>query len=172
MISASTSTYLGYKLHTFVWKLLYHPLKSGTWALTREWALAQDTMVCISVMLEKIPITVAKKLLLVSLSWFMLQIGDRVISHREPNPDEARIQAMSVIAACAKGLMYFQSEVSLILFNHWLSIVKHPQIHCSLIITKINNNPVALHGTQKQNGYWTFQLYTHSISVYLLKVEN
>lgn len=37
-----------------------------------------------------------------------------MISHREPNPDEARIQAMSVIAACAKGLMYFQSEVSLI----------------------------------------------------------
>jgi hypothetical protein len=37
-----------------------------------------------------------------------------VITHREPNPDEARIQAMSVIAACAKGLMYFQSEVSLI----------------------------------------------------------
>ena len=45
----------------------------------------------------------------------MVQIGDRVISHREPNPDEARIQAMSVIAACAKGLMYFQSEVSLTL---------------------------------------------------------
>ena len=34
-----------------------------------------------------------------------------MISHREPNPDEARIQAMSVIAGCAKGLMYFQSEV-------------------------------------------------------------
>ena len=41
-----------------------------------------------------------------------MQIGDRVIAHREPNPDEARIQAMSVIAGCAKGLMYFQSEVS------------------------------------------------------------
>ena len=40
-----------------------------------------------------------------------------MISHREPNPDEARIQAMSVIAACAKGLMYFQSEVSII--NIW-----------------------------------------------------
>ncbi len=35
-----------------------------------------------------------------------------MVTHREPNPDEARIQAMSVIAACAKGLMYFQSEVS------------------------------------------------------------
>ena len=42
----------------------------------------------------------------------IVQVGDKVISHREPNPDEARIQAMSVIAACAKGLMYFQSEVS------------------------------------------------------------
>ena len=42
---------------------------------------------------------------------FVSQIGDTVIAHREPNPDEARIQAMSVIAACAKGLMYFQSEV-------------------------------------------------------------
>ena len=41
-----------------------------------------------------------------------LQIGDTVISHRQPEPYEARIQAMSVIAACAKGLMYFQSEVS------------------------------------------------------------
>lgn len=40
-----------------------------------------------------------------------MQIGDTVITHREPNPDEARIQAMSVVAACAKGLMYFQSEV-------------------------------------------------------------
>ena len=45
--------------------------------------------------------------------YFLVQIGDRVITHREPNPDEARIQAMSVVAACAKGLMYFQSEVSL-----------------------------------------------------------
>ena len=48
------------------------------------------------------------------------QIGDTVITHREPNPDEARIQAMSVIAACAKGLMYFQSEVSVIVHNETL----------------------------------------------------
>lgn len=41
----------------------------------------------------------------------IVQVGDTVITHREPNPDEARVQAMSVIAACAKGLMYFQSEV-------------------------------------------------------------
>ena len=40
-----------------------------------------------------------------------LQIGNIVINHREPNPDEARIQAMSVVAACSKGIMYFQSEV-------------------------------------------------------------
>lgn len=41
----------------------------------------------------------------------LFQIGNTVLTHRQPNPDEARIQAMSVIAACAKGLMYFQSEV-------------------------------------------------------------
>lgn len=40
------------------------------------------------------------------------KIGDRVISHREPEPYEYRVQAMSVIAGCGKGLMYFQSEIS------------------------------------------------------------
>ena len=39
------------------------------------------------------------------------QIGSRVIAYRQPNKYEARIQAMSVIAGCAKGLMYFQSDV-------------------------------------------------------------
>ena len=48
-----------------------------------------------------------------------------MISHREPNPDEARIQAMSVIAACAKGLMYFQSEVSVIVQYYHNEILKH-----------------------------------------------
>lgn len=42
---------------------------------------------------------------------YCAQIGNTVISHRQPDPYEARIQAMSVVAACAKGLMYFQSEV-------------------------------------------------------------
>ena len=45
------------------------------------------------------------------LTFITYQVGNTILSHREPNPDEARIQAMSVIAACAKGLMYFQSEV-------------------------------------------------------------
>ena len=58
--------------------------------------------------------------------FFFAKIGDRVISHREPNPDEARIQAMSVIAACAKGLMYFQSEVSILILHQRKSYV-----HCS-----------------------------------------
>jgi desulfoferrodoxin (superoxide reductase-like protein) len=39
------------------------------------------------------------------------QFEGHTISHRQPKPDEARIQAMSVIAGCAKGLMYFQSEI-------------------------------------------------------------
>ena len=39
------------------------------------------------------------------------QIGSRVIAYRQPDPYEARIQAMSVVAGCAKGLMYFQSNV-------------------------------------------------------------
>lgn len=56
-------------------------------------------------------------------NYFFAKIGDRVISHREPNPDEARIQAMSVIAACAKGLMYFQSEVSIIIIHQRKSYV-------------------------------------------------
>ena len=42
---------------------------------------------------------------------YCAQVGSVVISHRQPEPYEARIQAMSVVAACAKGLMYFQSEV-------------------------------------------------------------
>lgn len=37
------------------------------------------------------------------------KIGSHVIAYRNPDPDEYRIQAMSVITACAKGLMYFQS---------------------------------------------------------------
>ena len=45
-------------------------------------------------------------------SHFYTQIGSRVIAYRQPNKYEARIQAMSVIAGCAKGLMYFQSDVS------------------------------------------------------------
>lgn len=40
------------------------------------------------------------------------QLDGHIISHRQPNPDEARIQAMSVIAGCGKGLMYFQSEIA------------------------------------------------------------
>ena len=40
-----------------------------------------------------------------------VQVGSTVITHRQLDPYEARIQAMSVVAACAKGLMYFQSEV-------------------------------------------------------------
>lgn len=44
---------------------------------------------------------------------FPFQIGSKIISHRNPDPAEYRIQAMSVIAACGKGLMYFQSTVSI-----------------------------------------------------------
>ena len=47
-----------------------------------------------------------------------LQIGNIVINHREPNSDEARIQAMSVIAACSKGIMYFQSEVCMCKYRY------------------------------------------------------
>ena len=49
-----------------------------------------------------------------------------MITHQEPNPDEARIQAMSVIAACAKGLMYFQSEVSVIAQYHNETLKHNP----------------------------------------------
>lgn len=40
------------------------------------------------------------------------KIGSHVLHHRQPNPNELLIQAMSVIVACAKGIMYFQSEIA------------------------------------------------------------
>ena len=43
-----------------------------------------------------------------------MQVGSLIISHRGPDAAEARLQAMSVVAACAKGIMYFQSEVYII----------------------------------------------------------
>lgn len=51
------------------------------------------------------------RLLLENRQFQCLQVGNLVISHREPNAAEARLQAMSVVAGCAKGIMYFESQV-------------------------------------------------------------